>query len=248
MTEPVPQRPDYAVPAALPPSRDEPPAGPSDDGLWGGRGRTSLKVGAWVAAALLALPVVVPLLAPSPTGAASPEAAVEQLLNGVADLDPVAIVGAIDPDETDDPARAEAAYDRLSGGLLRLGEVPSLDVTAVLLAAEAQLGGDVDTSAVATLAALDLDLDGLRTTPGEETPLGTRVHVEAGDLAVRVDPERLPGDVAGIGRASYTMPLAEGWLAGGVPLERPSLVAVEHDGRWYVSLEASADDLLGSAG
>jgi hypothetical protein len=193
--------------------------------------------------------LVVALLRSEEPGADTPEAAVSRLLQGIADTDPVAIVASLDPGEADDPERAGAAYDRLGERLLREGEVPPLDVTAVLAAAESQLSGSVDLDAVATVAALDLELDGLdlRVEPAPGDADARRVLVTAGDLDVRLDPARLPGSGAAsrLGRASYSMPLAEGWVRDLRDPVEPFLVAVERDGRWYVSLEASADALLG---
>lgn len=240
---------DYAVPARVPRSRRVRAAAPTGP-LWGGRQRTALRAGCWALAALLALLLVVPLLSGDETGADTPEAAVTRLLQGVADTDPVAIVAALDPAEIDDPDRAREAYDRLSSRLLRIGEVPPADVTAVLAAAESQLGGSVDLTAVATVAALDLELADLelRTEPDPTTGSRARVVIAGGDLDVVLDPARLPDSVSGLGRATYSMPLAKGWVRDrGVRLE-PFLVAVERDGRWYVSLEATAEDLLAGPG
>lgn len=237
---------DYAVPTAVPSSRRRERRTPTAPGaLWGGRPRTWLKVGCWAAAAALSLPLVLPLLVDDETGADSPEAAVEQLLQGIADVDPVAIVQAVDPAETDDPQRAADAYDRMSGRLLRQGEVPPAEVTAVLAAAEGQVGGGGDLSSIATLAVLDLDLTGLELTvePVTDSPARARVFIVGGDLGVTVDPGRLP-DASGLGTASYTMPLAEGWRRDRRVLIEPYLVTVERDGRWYVSLEGTADDLI----
>lgn len=237
---------DYAVPTAVPSSRRrERRESTAPGSLWGGRPRTWLKAGCWAGAAALSLPLVLPLLVDDETGADSPQAAVEQLLQGIADVDPVAIVQAVDPAETDDPQRASDAYDRMSGRLLREGEVPPAEVTAVLAAAEGQVGGGGDLSSVATLAALDLDLTGLELSveSATDSPTRARVFIDDGDLGVTVDPSRLP-DASGLGTASYTMPLAEGWRRDRRVLLEPYLVTVERDGRWYVSLEATADDLL----
>lgn len=247
MTQPADEV-DYAVPAEVEPSRRRPRReAPPPGGLWAGPARTRLLAGCWAAAAALALALVIALLTAQDTGAETPEAAVTRLLQGIADTDPVAIVAAVDPEETDDPQRAGAAYDRLGARLLREGEVPPSDVTAVLAAAESQVGGTVDRTAVATIAALDLELDGLdlRVEPDPDDVDARRVFLVAGDLDVTVDPGRLPESVGGLGRASYTMPLAEGWLRDRTTPVEPFLVAVERDGRWYVSLEASADALLG---
>lgn len=237
---------DYAVPAAVPRSRrvrDQEPAGP----LWDGRERSLVKAGCWVLAAVLALVLLVPLLTGQETGADSPEDAVSRLLDGIADTDPVAIVGSLDPAETDEPELAAAAYERLGDRLLRAGEVPPADVTAVLAAAESQVDGSVDLTAVATVAALDMDLDGLELRV-EPDPAGldsrARVFLVGGDLDVALDPARLPDAVAGLGRASYSMPLAEGWRRDRTEPIEPFLVTVEREGRWYVSLEGSADALL----
>ena len=71
-----------------------------------------------------------------------------------------------------------------------------------------------------------------------------QVFIDSGDLEVALDPARLPESVSGLERASYTMPLAEGWRRDRSVVIQPFLVAVERDGRWYVSLEASAGALL----
>jgi hypothetical protein len=70
--------------------------------------------------------------------------------------------------------------------------------------------------------------------------------VRAGDLDVTLDPGRLAGSGTGLDTASYSMPLAEGWVRDRSEPVEPFLVAIERDGRWYVSLEASADALLGA--
>lgn len=241
---------DYALPADVPRTRRrdraERPTGP----LWSGRQRTWLQAGCWGLAALLSLPLLVPLLRDDQTGADTPEAAVARLLQGVADTDPVAIVAALDPIEADDPDRASEAYDLLGSRLLRTGEVPPADVTAVLAAAERQLDGSVDLTAVATVAALDLELVGLdlRTEPDPATLSRAQVFIDGGDLEVVLDPARLPESVSDLQRALYTMPLAEGWRRDRRVDVQPFLVAVERDGRWYVSLEASADALLPERG
>lgn len=238
---------DYAVPADVPSSRKRDRRTPGTPGLWGGRGRTALVVGCWVGALGLLLVLVVPLLGAEEAGADSPEDAVAQLLQGIADVDPVAVVGAIDPEEARDPARAQDAYDRMNGRLLRRGEVPPADVTRVLDAVDGQAGG-ADLTTVAILAAVDLDLVGLdlRADPDPTPGSGTRVFVVDGDLEVSLDPDRLPDSVDDIGRASYTMPLAEGWRRDRQTSFEPFLVTVERDGRWYVSLEESATALLGT--
>ncbi len=242
-TGPDPSLPvDYAVPATVPRTSRKARADRPRH-LWGGRGRTALKVGCWVGAVLLALPVLVPLLVADETGADSPEDAVAQLLQGIADIDPVAVVSVVDPVETDDPGRADAAYDELSSRLLRIGDVPPLDVVVVLSAAENQLGGKVDRAALATLAAVDLELDGLDLSPSAAPDGRVRVFVTDGQMAVSVDPGRLPDETGGLDRASYDMPIGEGWRRDGAPFD-PYLVTVERDGRWYVSLEATADDLF----
>lgn len=238
---------DYAVPADVPSSRRRERRSPAPaDGLWGGRSRTLLKVGSWVLAAALGLALLVPLLVPDEHGASSPEAAVAQLVQGIADVDPVAVVAVLDPAESADPERAQAAYDRMSGRLLRRGEVPPAEVTAMLDAVEGQVDDDGDLTSVATLAALDLELEGLELRTEGGAGGTARVHVLDGALDVSLDPDRLAGSGEGLGRASYTMPVAEGWRRDRrVPVE-PFLVTVERDGRWYVSLEESADALLGA--
>ena len=236
---------DYAVPADVPSSRRRPGRGARDDAvLWGGRPRRLLVLGCWALSAVLALALVVALLVPDERGASTPEGAVEQLLQGIADVDPVAVVAAVDPDETADPERARAAYERMSGRLLRRGDPPPDDVTAVLAAAEGQVGGDGDLASVATLAAVDLELEGLVLEAEEGAGDTVRVRIVDGDLDVALDPGRLAGSSAGLGRASYSMPLAEGWRRDRRVAVEPFLVAVERDGRWFVSLEASADALL----
>ncbi|MDO9457232.1 hypothetical protein [Nocardioides sp.] len=243
---------DYAVPAAVPRSRrreraDDAPA----DGLWGGRPRTWLKVGCWGLAVALLLVLLLPLVTVDETGSDSPEAAVAQLVQGIADTDVVAIIGAVDPVETRDPDRADAAYDRLSTRLFRRGEVAPPDVTAVLVAAERQISGSPDLTAVATVAALELELDGLelrtRPDPGGASSRA-QVLIVDGELDVVLDPARLPDAVEGMEKAAYSVPLDEGWRRDGAVLVQPFLVTVERDGRWYVSLEASADALLPELG
>lgn len=236
---------DYAVPADVPRStrrHREPVAG----GLWDGRARTALKIGCWGAAALLAVPLLVAVLSPAETGADSPEAAVERLLQGIADVDPVAVVAALAPDEVDDPDRLEAAYDRLEGRLERVGDVVPVDVALVTVVLENQVGGAVNRADLATLAAIDLDLTGLELLREPVDDVWQRVVITDGAYGIRIDPGRLP-DSIDLGSAAYEMPLAEGWRAGTGPVE-PSFVVVPVDGRWYVSLEATAADLFGEIG
>ncbi len=242
---------DYAEPADLRsgrrPERTR-PAGP----LWDGPARTTLRAGCWVAAALLGLTLLLPVLVVDEAGAATPEAAVAQLLRGIVDVDAAAVIAVVDPEEARDRARADAAYGRLSGRLVRIGDEVPPDVTAVLRGAEGQLGGGVDARALASLAAVDLELTGLELeaeSGGSSGPGGSgatvRVRVLDGTIDVVLDPGRLPDGPAGLGRATYAMPLAEGWHADGTPVRDPYLVTVERDGRWYVSLQATGDALLG---
>jgi hypothetical protein len=181
-------------------------------------------------------------------GADSPEAAVEQLLQGIADLDAAAIVRVVDPAEVADASRADDAYARLEDRVLRVGDVPPVEVDRVLVAAEDQLGGAFSRQALAVLAAVDLELDGLDLDVEPLGPGTAQVRLRGGLLGVTVDRDRLPGEAVidaggGSGAASYDMELAEGWQRDGEPFEA-YLVATEVDGRWYVSLEATADDLL----
>ena len=171
------------------------------------------------------------------------DGAVAQLLQGIADVDPVAVVAVVDPAEAGDPGRADAAYDELGSRVLRIGEEVPPDVTAVLRAAEGQVGGTLDGAAIATLAAVDLELEGLDLLSDID---GDRALVLIADGVIRVDvdPGRLPDEVVGLAAASYDMPLTEGWRADGGAID-PVLATVQRDGRWYVSLEATADHLLG---
>lgn len=241
---------DYAVPASLGPARrNAEQRAPLH--LWSGPTRTWVKAGCWLGAAALAVALLLPLVRPAETGADSPEAAVDQLLHGIADLDAVAILRVVEPGEVDDPDRVSGTYDALSVQVSRAGDVPSADITRVLSAAERQIDGSVDRSALATLAAVDLTLEDLEL---ESEDLGdgrARVYLSEGTLGVEVDPSRLPdgvrAEVPGLGRSSYDMSLGEGWRRGARPLD-PFLVAVEVDGRWYVSLGGTADELLGAGG
>lgn len=212
-----------------------------------------------VVSLLLAGSLVVVLLVDRP-GAASPQSAVDTLVQGIADLDGPAIVGVVAPDEVADARRADTAYARLGARVLRVGEEPPAEVDRVLAAAEAQLAGAFSRRALAVLAAVDLDLAGLELVVEQVTPTTARVYLLDGTLEVRVDPTRLPaGSVVDSGSpagspaggptgpsgapAGYDMALAEGWERDGSPIVA-YLVTVEVDGRWFVSLEASADDLL----
>ncbi|MDE0775533.1 MAG: hypothetical protein OSB43_04575 [Nocardioides sp.] len=127
--------PDYAEPAVLGSSRAARRDTRPDVRLWGGRGRRVLQWACAAGALLLPAALVVVLLSDRP-GAASPEAAVEQLLGGIADLDGAAIVGVVAPDEVADVARADDAYSRLASRVVREGEVPPVEVDRVLAAAE----------------------------------------------------------------------------------------------------------------
>lgn len=243
--------PDYAEPAVLGSSRAARRDTRPDVRLWGGRGRRVLQWACAAGALLLPAALVVVLLSDRP-GAASPEAAVEQLLGGIADLDGAAIVGVVAPDEVADVGRADDAYSRLASRVVREGEVPPVEVDRVLAAAEGQLGGSAGRASLAVLAAVDLELGGLDLAVEEVDDTTVRVYLLAGTLAVDVDADRLPGEAVidgrgpGGARPSYDMALAEGWQRDGEEFQA-YLVTVEVDGRWFVSLEASADDLLGPA-
>lgn len=241
--------PDYAEPVRLSSSRRR-GAGPRPvRRLWDGPGRRALRAGCLGLSLLLAVVLSLTLLADRP-GAASPEQAVATLLQGIADLDGPAIVGVVAPGEVADAERADRAYSRLGERVLRVGEVPPVEVDRVLLAAEDQLSGAFSRQALAVLAAVDLDLDGLGLVVEALDEATARVSLRGGVLAVGVDTTRLPGDAvieAGTtGRAGYDMALADGWERDGQRIVA-SLVTVQVDGRWFVSLEASADDLLGAS-
>uniref|UniRef100_UPI002B277C96 hypothetical protein n=1 Tax=Nocardioides sp. TaxID=35761 RepID=UPI002B277C96 len=149
-----------------------------------------------------------------------------------------------------DASRADAAYARLGARVLRVGETPPVEVDRVLSAAEEQLAGSFSRQALAVLAAVDLDLEDLDLAVERIDEATARVYLLDGALGVRVDPQRLPGaaaldagEGADGGPAGYDMALAEGWERDGTPIVA-YLVSVEVDGRWFVSLEASAGDLL----
>ncbi len=176
-----------------------------------------------------------------------PEAAVAELIQGIADLDGPAIVGVVAPAEVADADRADAAYARLQDRVVRIGEVPPVEVDRVLAAAEDQLSGSFSRSSIAVLSAVDLDLSALDLRTQQVDESTARVYLFGGDLALTVDPSRLPDGAVvdgGIstGAAGYDMALAEGWRRGREEIVA-YLVAVEVEGRWFVSLEASADDL-----
>lgn len=238
---------DYAEPASLG-SRSGDGARP-EVRLWDGPGRRLLQAGCAASALLLAGVLVVALMLQRP-GADSPEGAVEQLLQGIADLDGAAIVGVVAPAEVADAKRADDAYSALQERVLREGEVPPTEVDRVLLAAETQLGGSFSRQSLAVLAAVDLDLGGLDLAVERIDDRSVRVYLLDGTLGITVEPDRLPGDAVleeqNDEPAGYDMALAEGWQRDGEEFVA-YLVAVDVDGRWFVSLEASADDLLGTS-
>ncbi len=213
---------------------------------WGGRGRRRLQWACGGTSLLLAAALTVALALERP-GASSPQAAVEQLISGIADLDGPAIVAVVAPAEVADAERTDATYRRLGERVLREGEVPPAEVDRVLAAAEDQLGGEFSRRSLAVLAAVDLDLDGLDLVVEPIDERAARVYLVDGTLAVTVDPGRLPdGAVIEAGSdapAGYDMALAEGWQRDGEEIVA-YLIAVEVDGRWFVSLESSTDDLL----
>lgn len=215
--------------------------------LWGGRARRRLQWACLGLSLVLAVVLVAVLMVGQP-GAASPEEAVEQLVQGLADLDGPAIAGVVAPAEVADAGRADAAYRRLGARVLRVGEVPPVEVDRVLAAAEDQLDGELSRRSLAVLAAVDLGLDGLDLGVERIDPRTARVFLLDGTLSITVDPGRLPSeaviDAGGSEPAGYDMALAEGWQRDDVDVVA-YLVTVEIDDRWYVSLEASADDFLG---
>lgn len=235
---------DYAEPSSLGSARGREPR--AELSLWGGRARRRLQWSCLALSLALATALVVALLAEQP-GADSPEGAVEQLVQGLADLDGPAIVGVIVPVELADVGRADAAYRSLEARVLRVGEVPPVEVDRVLAAAEDQLGGEPSRRSLAVLAAVDLGLASLELDVERIDDRAARVYLLDGTLAVTVDPDRLPSeaviDAGGSESAGYDMALAEGWQRDGADVVA-YLVTVELDGRWYVSLEATADDLL----
>ncbi|WP_323793760.1 hypothetical protein, partial [Nocardioides sp.] len=88
---------DYAEPTSLG-ARDRASGPRAVRRLWGGRGRRLLSVGCGAASLLLAVSLAVVLVLDRP-GETTPEAAVETLVQGIADLDGPAIVGVVAPDE-----------------------------------------------------------------------------------------------------------------------------------------------------
>lgn len=246
--------PDYAEPAALPSSRRrERRVRPAAVGLWGGRSRLLLLVGAWVAAVLLALPLVLPVVVADETGAASPEAAVAQVLRGIADLDPVVIAAVVDPHELDDPHGTADAYAELGTHVVRLGDEVPVEVTALLDAIQAQMSGATDLDALAVLAAIDLDLDEDSLRLAGEGPSGdgdtegaatSAVEIQALRMRISVDPGRIDDAPEGLSRAGYDVPLDRGWELDGVTVP-PYLVTVRRDGRWYVSVRSTRALYLG---
>lgn len=240
---------DYAVPAPVPSSRSRRRERATSGPRWEGRDRTAAKIGCWVLAAVLAATLLLPVVRPRQTGADSPEAAVAQLLHGIADLDAVAVLAALDPDETADPARLERAYDRLSTRLLRIGDEVPDQVTAILRAAETRRDGQGGLGSLSVLAAVELDLVDLELEADSIGSGPVRVYLQGGRYEVVLEPSRLPDRLdgaAGMEPATYSMPLAEGWTADGASVEVPYFATVRRQGRWYVSLEASGDDLLGT--
>ena len=245
---------DYAEPVSLG-SRDRESGPRPVRRPWGGPGRRLLRAGCVGVSLLLAAALVVVLALDRP-GETSPRAAVQTLIQGIADLDGPAIVGVVAPAEVAEAQRADGAYARLGARVLRVGEEPPAEVDRVLVAAEDQLAGAFSRRALGVLAAVDLELDALDLSVETIDETSARVYLRGGVLGVRVDPGRLPGGVdagggdagsgvtGGAGPAGYDMELAEGWERDGEPITA-YLVTVEVGGRWFVSLEASADDLLG---
>jgi hypothetical protein len=238
---PAPGLVDRAVPVSLPPLTPltvRPPLR-----LWNGRDRLALLVGCWVVALVLLAVAARPLLFPAETGADSPQAAVAQLAQGIADLDVAAVVRVVDPEEAADPEVVVDAYDRLEDRLLRVGDQPPGDLSEVLAAADGSPSvGNLGRSHLAVLSALELDLDDLDLAVEEESGDGVPVLILDGVLEVRSDPrglgDHLRGRVSGAGLASYDMPLAGDWRYDGTPVPA-YLVTVEREGRWYVSLRAT---------
>lgn len=237
---------DYAEPVRLPSSRSKTARPPSQVRLWGGSGRRVLQWSCVVTSLVLAGVLVVALLRDRP-GAASPEAAVSELIQGIADLDGAAIVSVVAPDEVADVERADAAYARLAERVVLVAQPPPPEVERVLAAAEDQLAGTFSRQALGVLAAVDLDLDDLSLAVEEIDASTARVFLRGGVLALTLDPDRLPVGVdvggGGVEPTGFDLTLAEGWQRDGRSIVA-YLVVIEVDGRWFVSLEASADDLL----
>lgn len=232
---------DEAVPvrAASLRERRPPTAG------WHGEGRRRLLIGAALLGVLPLLVTAIALLRPPERGAETPEGAVEQLLIGLAEADGPAIARVVDPDELREPERASDGYQSLSRRLTRAAEVPPLEI-ARLVSSLDDTDGLVDGPALALLAAYQGDLRGLRLESARDGDRA-RVFVRDGLLSVELDPGELSGGLrdrlpAGSTRATYDMEIAEGWRLDDAPTD-PYFVVVERDGRWFVSLDATAADL-----
>ncbi|WP_166785425.1 hypothetical protein [Cryobacterium cryoconiti] len=182
-------------------------------------------------------------------GAATPEAAVEQLLTGAADLDPIAVYGALSP----------AEIESLKAPLERLGDV-KLDADA---------DDDTDYKALTEelIAEITISVTDLEFSVEEIADGVAAVSVESGELKMDGDPETIAGLYVDLVRPQLTAQLtdygyskseikqeladardsAEDELTDFLPYSLtagemaddlgrdPSIVAVEEDGDWFVS-------------
>ena len=161
----------------------------------------------------------------SPDGASSPEAAVEALIDAVADEDAIGMLEALDPTERDI--------------LIPAVEDTKEEATRVEVAAD-----DLDLRKV---RGLDIEIDGVQLAT---EPLGdgvTAVHVTSGTISSIADLDRLP--LGATVRDLVERRRAEEGLGDPTPDDRAdltglTLVAVHRDGAWHVSLLYSLGELI----
>ena len=199
-----------------PPAYAPPPSGQGRRVTNDSGGRRALLAVAVVLAVLAGGFAVVNLRA-TPSGAASPEAAVEQFFDAIGDEDLIGVLEMLDPGER---SVLVPFVRRLSSELDRLELTSGLDPD------------DVD--------GVDIEVEGLRVVPQELGPGVAEVAVTAGSFRIATQPEAVPvGDVlrdiveANGGEIDIPREQDQTSVTGQDGL---FLVTTETDGRWHLSL------------
>lgn len=211
--------------------------------MWGGRPRRAWQA-AFAGAALLPVAAVgIPLfVGGSEPGASSPEALVDDVVAAVNDQDFARVAALIDPETTDELEGAVDSFSRTSEGVLTPTSEAFAEETADLSGVFA--GPDPDRAAVlAIINATVLEIDDVDISVDEQ---GERaeITVERAVVDIEIDGERISQGrrhhLEGTSGADAQIDVGEVVTIEGEPVALV-LVAVERDGRWYLSLPETVD-------
>ena len=180
------------------------------------------RLGLWVGiVGLMAAGVFAATNVVAPSGADSPEAAVEELFSAISNEDVLGVMASLAPSERD---------------VLR---DPLVDIVEELSRLEV-LADDVKLS---DLQGVELEFDDLRLSSRQLAAGISTVRLDGGRATYRVEPRKLPIGPFLSELAGEEVPAEP--VEGTSPIEgAPEIVAVEEGGRWYVSLWYSLAEVM----